>query len=175
MKELILGDVVEHTNSRRRGCIVEIGHTHRDETTEYRVRPARDDHFNIQLTWWNSAHIRRVPWKDPFRRYLLLIAIEDDPTKQERRHHPPEGHPHWARRARMFGPWLPEAMWQKLYWRLCNLRGHDPSGAYVHYDLGREAWKKAAIECLERRDRAARWWYMGKTPCMTTHTNPGTS
>jgi hypothetical protein len=162
MNTIILGDIVEHTNSHRRGCVIEVGRTHRDKTTEYRVRPARDDRFDIEPTWWNSAHLRRVPRRDPFRRYLALIAIEDSPSKQERRQHPPENRRCWARRGRTFGPWLPDTVWDKLYWRLSNQQRHDPSGAYVHYDLGREAWEKAAIDCLERRDRAAHWWMQPK-------------
>jgi len=90
---------------------------------------------------------------------MVLIAIEDDLARQERRQHSPDAERrHWARRGRTFGPWLPDTVWEKLYWRLCNQQRHDPGGAYVHYDLGRGAWEKAAIECLERRDRAARWW-----------------
>jgi len=161
MNTIISGDVVEHTNSSRQGCVVEIGRTHSDGTTEYRVRPAQDDRFDIQLTWWNSAHIRRIPRRDPFRRYLALIAIEDDLAKQERRQDPPRAsHQCWAYRGRKFGPWLPDTVWEKLYWRLCNQQRYDPGGAYVYYDLGRGAWEKAAIECLERRDRAARWWLL---------------
>jgi hypothetical protein len=156
---IISGDVVEHTNSHRRGCVIEVGRTHHDGTTEYHVRPARDDRFNVELTWWNSAHVRRVRRRDPFRRYLALSAIEDDLTKQERRQQPPDGRRRWTRRSRTFGPWLPDAVWDKLYWRLSNQRRYDPSGAYVHYDLGRASWEKAAIDCLERRDRAAHWWF----------------
>ena len=159
MNTIIPGDVIEHTNSHRRGCIIEVGRTHPDGTTEYHVRPAQDDRFDIQLTWWNSAHIRRVVRRDPFRRYLALIAIEDDPARQERRQHPPDSRRRrWGHRGRTFGPWLPDKIWEKLYWHLSNQQRHDPGGAYVHYDLGREAWGKAAIECLERRDRAAHWW-----------------
>jgi hypothetical protein len=161
---IILGDIVEHTNSHRRGCVVEVGRTHRDKTTEYRVRPAREDRFDseLTLTWWNSAHLRRVPWRDPFRQYLALIAIEDNLAKQERRQRPPEGRRGWARNSRTFGPWLPDTVWDRLFWRLSNQRHYDPSGAYVHYDLGREAWGVAAIDCLERRDRAAHWWMQPK-------------
>ncbi len=157
-RDIISGDVVEHTNSHRRGCVVEVGRTHHDGTTEYRVRPAQADRFGTELTWWNSAHICRVVRRDPFRRYLALVAIEDDSVKQERRQQPPEGRRNWALRGRAFGPWLPEAVWEKLYWRLSNQQHLDPHGAYVSYDLGREAWKKAAIDCLERRDRSAFWW-----------------
>lgn len=45
---------------------------------------------------------------------------------------------------------------------MSNQRRHDPSGAHVHYDLGRKAWEKAAIDCLERRDQAAHWWMQPK-------------
>lgn len=159
MSTIIPGDVVEHTNSHRRGCDIKVGRTHRDGTIEYHVRPAQDDRFDIQLTWWNSAHICRVPHRDPFRRYLALITIEDDPARKERRQQPPNGHRRrWGRRGGTFGPWLPAKVWEKLYWRLTNQRRRDPSGAYVHYDLGREAWEEAAIECLQRRDRATHWW-----------------
>ncbi len=157
MNTILPGDVVEHTNSHRRGCVIEVGRAHRDGTTEYHVRPAQDDWFG-GLTWWNSAHVRRVPRRDPFRRYLAMVAIEDDPAKQARRQQAPEGRRRWRRRGRSFGPWLPDDVWDKLYWRLSNQRRLDPSGAYVHYDLGREAWERASIDCLERRDRAARRW-----------------
>lgn len=162
-RDIISGDIVEHTNSHRRGCVVEVGRTHHDGTIEYRVRPSQDDRFDVELTWWNSAHICRVMWGDPFRRYLATVVIEDNLAKQERRQQPPEGRCSWARRDRMFGPWLPETVWEKLYWRLSNQLRHDPNGACVYYDLGRAAWEKAAIECLERRDRAARWWQSKKT------------
>jgi hypothetical protein len=163
MNTIYLGDIVEHTNSRRRGCVIEVGRTRHDKTTEYRVRPGQNDLLDIKPTWWNSAHLRRVPSRDPFRRYLALITIEDDTAKQELRQIYPGGHRCWARRTRTFGPWLPDAVWDQLYWRLRNQRRYDPSGAYVHYDLGREAWEKASIDCLERRDRAAHWWSR-KTP-----------
>jgi hypothetical protein len=162
LSKIIRGDVVEHTNTHRRGCVVEVGRTHPDGSIEYRVRPAQDAHYDIQFTEWNSAHLRRVPHRDPYRRYLALIDIEEDPAKQARRQHPPEAsRRHWAQRSRMSGPWLPGAVWDKLYWRLSNLRQRDPNGAYVSYDLGRVAWERAAIDCLRRRERAARWWYTG--------------
>lgn len=162
MNTIILGDIVEHTNSHQRGCVLEVGRTHHDQTTEYRVRPARDNRFDNELVWWNSTHLRRVSWRDPFRRYLALITLEDDPARQEHRQNPPENRRRWARRSRTFGPWLPDTAWDKLYWRMCNQRRHDPSGAYVHHDLGRAAWEEASRDCLERRERAARWWMRPK-------------
>lgn len=159
MKTILCGDVLEHTNSHRRGCVVEVGRTYRDGTTEYHIQPSRDARFDTKPIWWNSAHVRRVPRRDPYRRYLALVAIEDCPAKQQRRQHPQEGHRSWARRGRTFGTWLPDTAWDKLFWRLRNQQKLDPSGEYVHYDLGRSSWEKAAVECLERRDRASCWWY----------------
>ena len=156
---ILLGDVVEHTNSSRRGCVVEVGQTHRDGTTEYRVRPVRDDRLGADLTWWNSAHVRRVVRRDPYRRYLALVAVEDDPARRvDRRLLPSNGRRHWCRRMRKFGPWLPDVVWEKMYWRLHNEKTLDASGRHANYDLGRVAWWSAAIDCLERRDRAERWW-----------------
>lgn len=59
-RDIIFGDVVEHTNSHRLGCVVEVGRTRHDGTTEYRVRPIRADGFGIELVWWNSGHVRLV-------------------------------------------------------------------------------------------------------------------
>lgn len=156
---VLLGDVVEHTNSHRRGCVVEVGRTHRDGTIEYRVRPGRDDRLGSDLTWWCSAHVRRVVRRDPYRRYLALVAVEDDPTRKEAwRLLPSDGRHHWRRRYWRFGPWLPDAVWDKMYWRLNNQRTIDAGGSWVSYDLGRAAWILAGIDCLDRRERAARWW-----------------
>jgi len=161
MNTIICGDVIEHTNSHRQGCVIEVGRTHRDGTTEYHVRPARDDKFGHSPTWWNSVHVRRVARRDPYRRYLALIAAEDDPGRQARRQLPPGvSRRRWARRGGTFGPYLSNKVWDALFWRLCNQHQLDPSGAYVHYDLGRAAWEKASIDCLERRERAARWWFL---------------
>jgi hypothetical protein len=153
---IILGDVVEHTNSRRRGCVIGIERANPDGTIEYRVRPARDATGDIDVTSWNSARVARVAHRDPHRRYIAMVAAEDSLARRGRRP-PPEGRREWAILVRMFGPNLPDVAWDRMYWRLTNLRHIDPGGAYVAYDLGRGSWGRAAIDCLERRDRAARW------------------
>lgn len=158
--DIIPGDVVRHTNTHLLACVVKVGRTCNDGTIEYEVRPAQNRDGDLDLRWWNSSRIWRVPRKDPYRRYLALVAIEDDPTKQERRQKPASDvdRLHWRLRARRFGPWLHDRVWDGLYWKLSNTMRHDPSGAYVSYSLGREQWQKAAIDCLKRRDRAAHWW-----------------
>jgi hypothetical protein len=161
LDSIIPGDVVEHANSGRRGCVVEVGMASLDRTTEYRVRPAwslSGPTRDADLIWWRSTQIRRVPARCPHRRYLAMVAVEDDFLSQERRQRPPDGRSSWACRRRAFGPWLPEAAWDKLRWRLINRMRIDPSGQYVHYSLGRDSWERAANDCLRRSDRAALWW-----------------
>lgn len=156
---IIPGDVVQHANTRMLACIVRLGRTCNDGTVEYEVRPAQERGGDLDLRWWNSARVRRVPRRDPYRRYLALVAVEDDVVKQERRQRAPDGERrHWRHRARRFGPWVPDKVWKSLYWKLSNTMRLDPGGALVHYSLGREPWEGAAIDCLERRDRAARHW-----------------
>lgn len=163
---IIPGDVVQHTSTRRVACVVQIGRTHSDGTIEYEVRPAqnRDGALDLDLRWWNSAHIRRMPRRDPYRRYLALAAREDDAASQARRQHPPNNaRGRWRQRARYFGPWISSEVWENLYWKLSNTMCRDPSGARVWYNLGRESWERAALDCLERRDRAAHYGMQPRT------------
>ena len=149
---LYTGDVVQHTNTRHLGIVLEIGRTHRDGSVEYLVRTNCPGEPTDETYWrkteWNSQHVERVPGRDPYRRYLTLCTIEDDPVGHARR----AVHP--KRRVRRDGGWLPEALWEKMYWRLTNRHRLLPAGGYVSYSLGREHWEKARNDCLTRRDRS---------------------
>lgn len=156
--DLLSGDVVVHTNSGRVGSVIET-RPHRDGTVECRIRisipsPSVDSpHEHEQWpVWWNSKHLMQVPRRDPYRRYLAMCAAEDDQTRIKRRlDHLQRLMP---RRRFGYGPHLSEAAWMKAYWRLCNLRMIDPGGMIFGGDLGREHWRGAANDCLDRRDRA---------------------
>jgi hypothetical protein len=165
LSDVLLGDVVEHIDTRLRACVVDIRRAQDGDVTQYYVQPACDHpdcDCDLGRQWWRSHHARRVPCRDPYRRYLAMVAAEDDPERQQRRQQAP-GTPgdverrSWRIRAKSFGPYLPEALWEKAYSRLCRLRRIDPVGAWSGYDLGREHWRIAANDCLDRRDRAARW------------------
>ncbi len=146
------GDVLRHTSSRRVGVVLEVGRTHRDGSTEYRVRLVSHPDRGLAEIWWNSLRVERVERRDPYRRYLALCAVEDTHVKQARR----ASHP--RPRVRRNGGWLPEQVWETMYWCLSNRRRLLPSGEPVHYPLGRDHWDRAAVDCLERRDRAGHFW-----------------
>lgn len=58
MNGIVLGDIVQHTGSLRRGRVVEIGKTCRDGTIEYRMKIDGDDpSFEV---WWNSATVWKI-------------------------------------------------------------------------------------------------------------------
>jgi hypothetical protein len=145
------GDVVRHTNSGRIGIVLESERAHRDGSVEYLVRTgeAPNGDFNC-ITRWNSQRVDLVRMRDPYRRYLTLCAREDDPAGQARR----RAHP--RSRIRRYGGWFSAELWEKMYWRLTNRRRLLPYGGYVHYSLGREHWGRAAVDCLDRRDRSNR-------------------
>jgi hypothetical protein len=154
---LYTGDVVRHTNSHRVGVVLEVGRTHPDGTVEYRVLPVPRsyDYESDDRTWWNSRHVERDPLRrsDPYRRYLALCAFEDDHARQvARATHRNHG------RVRRFGGWISEQVWDTMYWRLNNRRQLLPSGEHVSITLGREHWRAAAMDCLDRRKRAGDYW-----------------
>lgn len=134
---LVVGDVVRHDNSMRRGsvtCVRDRGLS--DGSVELDVVSREDggrDH-----TQWNSAQITRVsPWElrgCPYRRYLAMCAVEDR-----------AGH-----------TLLPCVAWERVFWRLSNERVRDAYGEMAWVDLGRSHWERAALDCLDRRDTANR-------------------
>jgi hypothetical protein len=143
-REIMSGDVVRHTNSGRIAVVVEIGRTHRDGTIEYRVHVDSDD--EEEDAWWNSAHARRVRGRDPYRRYLAMRDAEDDVDRQLRR----SDRPVLGR-----GVLLPALAWERIRWRLVNLRRALPSRTRTTLrDLGRGHWIAAADDCLSRQYRA---------------------
>lgn len=142
--DIISGDVVEHTNTRRVAIVLETKRV-RDGTIECRVEPIPNP--DPHPIWWNSSHVRQVPRRDPYRRYLAMRDAEDDELRRIRRLR--------HRRARYgYGPFLTEIAWEKAYWRLCNLRDILPGGMGTSRDTGRLHWIGAATDCLNRRDRA---------------------
>lgn len=131
--DIIAGDVVGHTSSGRTGAVLRVRHC-RDETSELLVQllpPTRCDEYTPGFeTWWSSSRVRRVRWRDPYRRYLAMCRSE-------------------ARTGRI----LPGKAWESLNWRLNLLVRDLPGGTRVVYDLGRDCWRTAALDCLDRRDR----------------------
>jgi hypothetical protein len=79
-------------------------------------------------------------------------TAEDDLAGQARRA------AHRSLQIRRDGGWFPEKLWEKMFWRLTNRRRLLPQGGYVSFPLGRDHWDVAALDCLERRDRSARYW-----------------
>jgi hypothetical protein len=141
---VIPGDVVVHANSGRSGVVVQTGKIHADATVEHLVwSPSRGDE-EVDMTWLNSRHLRLAA-RGPYRRYLALVALEDDGSRRIRRSRRPH--------SRHGGSLTPEA-WDQMYWHLCNRRRLRPDGQTTYRDLGRERWNAAAIDCLERRDHA---------------------
>lgn len=165
---VLCGDVVSRTDTGSVGvvletrpngdgaveCLIYVSTRGSEEWVEYDTsrNPVWWARALWDRAWWDSRHIRQVPRRDPYRRYLAMRAAEDDDRLRERR----LGHLDRRMRQRRFGygPYLSEAAWQKAYWRLRNLRKIDPCGMFVGLDLGREHWIDAANDCLDRRDRA---------------------
>ncbi len=160
---ILPGDVVRHRPTARFGIVGSIGATDRLGTTTYQIglcadpiRPAGldapSDVGSFGEAWWTSDDVTRVPHADPYRRYLAMRAVEDDPGHQARRIQRQR-----LRRERRDGAdrgVLPAAAWDRAYWRLCHLQRRAPDGRWSYRPLGRAHWRDAAIDCLARRDRA---------------------
>lgn len=145
---IVPGDVVDHANSRRRGIVVRVGRICPDATVEHLVRASsqvdRDTWEEDGETWWNSGRLHLVR-RGPYRKYLAMVALEDDADRRVRR----------GRRPRQrYGGSLAPSTWDAMYWRLCNSRRVGIDGQTTYVDLGRERWSVAAVDCLERRDHA---------------------
>lgn len=68
------GDIVEHRGSRRVGVVMgPTARVHRDRTVEHPIHAFGDE----STAEWSSVHIRRLPWEDPYRRYLELRWAAD--------------------------------------------------------------------------------------------------
>lgn len=160
------GDVVRRVSTGRLGVVVAIFGDVVDgafQAIAYRVRvvdPTEEEWQDEQpdgTTSWPALDVRRRPGRDPFRRYLAMIAAEADPVRVARRlRH--------RRHARRFGPHLPEAAWDKIFWRLAHGQRRLPMGQNVWFDLGRAHWERAASDCLDHRRQASCFWMSRGTP-----------
>jgi hypothetical protein len=157
---LFRGDVVRRASTGRLGvvlstsCDVECGRVVLISCHVRVVEPADEE---ACLETWPSEDVRRLRRRDPFRRYLAMIAAESDPVRIARRlRH--------RRHARRYGPHLPEAAWDKVFWRLTHGQRRFPTGQDVWFDLGRAHWSRAANDCLERRRSASLFWMSRGTP-----------
>lgn len=147
---IIPGDAIRHHGSRRDGIVLQVGKIHPDDTVEYLVRSQWED-GQIDETWWNSARIARVPWRDPYRLYLAMCWREDNIVQRLGQH------------SRIFAN-----AWDQLYWRLVDRRRMGPGGTLIRpadgpdgsrgssYDPARAHWERAAIDSLDRRDARGR-------------------
>ena len=142
---IIPGDVIIHHGSGRIGSVLAIGHVHRDVNVKYQIRPSVDLDQDPRCHWWSSTQVYRAAVRDPYRRYLAMCDAEDDAHRRARRS---------AHQRYRSGEYLPEAAWNKVFWRLVNLRRSGPDGMLCHHDLGRQHWEAAANDCLDRRDRS---------------------
>lgn len=157
---IFLGDVVRRASTGRLGVVLSVSSdVEQGEVVlvAYRVRVVdpTDDEESVET--WSAEGVQRARRRDPFRRYLAMVAAEADPVRVARRlRH--------RRHARRFGSHLPEAAWDKMFWRLTHGRRRLPTGQDVWFDLGREHWGRAANDCLDHRRGASLFWMSRDTP-----------
>ncbi len=163
---ILPGDVVRHRPTSRAGVVLSIETTDRRGRTTYQIGLCADlvdlaspdklgDVGSSGEAWWTSGDVTRVPHVDPYRRYLAMRAVEDDPGHRARRIQRQRLRPsRRGRRGREDLGFLPAAAWDQAYWRLCHLQRRAPDGRWSYRPLGRAHWRDAAIDCLARRDRA---------------------
>jgi hypothetical protein len=153
--EMFTGEVVKHLTYGIFGVVLEVS------ADDYRVRSqpptaiadTLDEDYYYTLTdgkaWWRAQDTVSPVKRSPYRQYLAARAAEEDPIRSAQR----------ATRAcrhggRRYAGHLSEEFWERMYWRLCNRRPLNPYGQYECVDLGREHWRAAANDCLDRRTAA---------------------